>query len=125
MIPQGTALVNTEYFDSITAQINALDDCSILQTLVNQVMATLQAEVTAIESQIAALLPLITLPTDLASVISWITSFATPAIRAYENYLATITAVMASINGLITAIQNAASRLTHCTISIPAIVVSA
>lgn len=124
MQPQGTALVNTAYFNSLTAQINAIDTCAALQAVVNTVMATLQAEIAAIEEQIASLLPLITLPTDLGSVIAWITKLAGPYIAAYENYIAQLAATVAAITALATAIENAASRLTHCTITIPPLVLT-
>jgi len=85
MQPQGTALVNTAYFSDLTAQINATNVCTELQALVNSIMAMLQAEVTAIKAQIAALLPLLSLPTDLGSVITWITHFAGSMSTPYTN----------------------------------------
>lgn len=121
MQPQGTALVNTAYFDSLIAQVNAIDLCADLQAFVNEIMASLQAEVTAIEAKIAALAPIITLPTDLASVITWITNFVDPEIQAALNYANQVTQLVAKIAELATAIENAAARLTSCTISIPAI----
>jgi hypothetical protein len=122
MQPQGTSLVNAEYFAQLTADINAINGCAELQLLVNAAMATLQAEITAIEAQIASLLPLITLPTNLASVISWIAAFATPMIKPYLNYIAQLEQTLAQIAALASAIEAAAARIEHCTITIPPIV---
>ena len=121
MQPQGAAVVNTAYFDALTAEINAIDTCAALQAIVNTAMASLQAEVTAIESQIAALVPLITIPTNLAGVITWITNFAGPIIRTSENYAAQLTQTLAAIERLSSAIEAAAGRLTSCSISVPSI----
>lgn len=121
MQPQGTGLVNTAYFDSLTAQINGINLCADLQAVVNEVMETLQAQVNAIEAQIAALLPLITLPTDLASIITWIGHLAAPYIEAYNNFIAQLAQVLAKIAALVTAIENAAARITHCSITVPPI----
>jgi hypothetical protein len=122
MQPQGTALVNTAYFTQLTADINAVNGCADLQLLVNLAMATLQAEITAIEAQIASLLPLITMPTDLGSVISWITNFATPLIKPYANYIAQLEQTLAAITALVAAIEKAAARLVNCHITVPGIV---
>jgi hypothetical protein len=122
MQPEGTALVNTSYFAELTARVNAINVCSDLQEVVSSVMASLQAEVTSIERQISSLLPLTTIPTDLGSVISWITNMATPYIAAYNNLIAQQAAVLAAIAELTSAIDNAASRIEGCVVTVPSIV---
>lgn len=123
MQPQGTALVNTAYFDSLIAEINSINLCADLQAVVNQVMASLQAEISGIEAQIAALAPIITLPTDLPSVITWITHFVDPQITAAANYAIQVEQMVAKISALASAIESAAARLESCTITVPTITV--
>jgi len=118
MQPQGTAPVNDDYFDKLTAQINSIDLCADLQALVDKVMASLQAEVSAIEEEIAAILPLLTIPTDLGSVITWITNFIAPMQAAYTKFVAQLAAMTAKITALVSAIAAAASRITNCSISV-------
>lgn len=120
MQPQGTALVNSDYFTQLTADVNAIDACADLQVLVTNAMATLQAEISGIEGQIAALLPLITPPTSLSGVIGWIGRFTAPMLISYQNYAAQLTQTLAEIATLATAIEHAASRLTNCSITTPA-----
>ena len=122
--PGGSApLVNTAFFDNLTAQVNALDVCSELQALADEAMAALQAQITAIEQQIAALLPVITIPeANLGAIITWITNFVAPYIAASEAYAAQAAQMATSIAALASAIENAASRITHCTVTVPSIV---
>jgi hypothetical protein len=126
--PQGSSLIDTAYFDSLTAQINAINVCSELQAVVNEAFSTLQNEKNAIEAQIEALLPalaLLELPTDLGSVISWIGNLVTglinPIVLPYTNYAAQLIAQAEAIANLVTAIENAASRIESCSITVPPI----
>ena len=121
MQPQGTALVNTQFFADLTAQVNAIEICADLQAVVTAAMASIQAQVTAIQQQIVALLPLTTIPHDLPSVITWISNLAGPYVIAHDNYIAQLAQVLAAIGSLVTAIENAASRMTSCSITIPAV----
>lgn len=128
MAVQGASVIDTEFFESLTAQINAINVCSELQTVVNEAFATLQAEKNAIEAQIANLLPILalaTLPTDLGSVITWIGNLATslinPIIIPYANYANLLIQQATAIANLVTAIENAASRIESCSIEIPTI----
>ena len=137
MQAQGIAVVNTGFFDEVAAHINGIaaqasqefkliettfGDAAAqieavtakvaeieaeLQGVVTRAMASIQAEVSAIEAQAAALLPLITMPHDLGSVISWITNFATPMIKPYLNYTAQLSQTLAAIASLQSAIRNA------------------
>ena len=124
MQPQGTALLNAAYFDQLTADINKIDACAQLQAVVNAAMATLQAEVNAIEAQIAALLPIITVPTSLGGVIDWISKFVAPQLKTYLNYIAQLEQTLEAIARLAQAAQAAADRLTHCSVTVPPIQVA-
>lgn len=122
MQQQGNSPVNQQYFTSLTAQINNLNDasaCAEIQKIVNQAAASIQAELASVKAQIDALLPFTKIPTDLGSVISWITNLATPSIKAYATYTAQLSSILSSASALESAIANAASRLTSCSINIP------
>jgi hypothetical protein len=126
--PQGSANLNPHYFDDLIDQINRISLCAELQEVVNTVMADLQAEKNAIEAQIEALLPiaeLLSLPTDLGSVISWIgnlvNSVIKPIYQPYLTYAEQLIAFATQIARLISAIEAAAARLESCSITIPVI----
>ncbi len=124
MQPQGTALLNAAWVDQLTTDLNKIEACGELQGVVNAAMATLQAEVNAIETQIAALLPITTVPTNLAGVIAWITKFIGPQTQAYLNYIAQLAQLADSIARLTQAMEAAAGRLTHCSITVPSVSVA-
>lgn len=128
MNPQGSSIINTQYFDKLTQQINSINTCAELQIVVNQAMATFQAQITALEQQLIDLLPaqaLLTVPHDLASVITWITGMINmtvgPLYQTYLTYTAQLTALLGAIANLTAAMENAATRIEHCTIVIPPI----
>ncbi len=110
---------NTVWMDQLADDIASVNGCAALQALVNTAMATLQAELNAIEAQIAALLPVITIPTNLSEVIQWIENFIAPLAAAYQTYLAQVAALVAAVAKLTTAIEKAASSFTNCSINVP------
>jgi hypothetical protein len=141
MQPQGTAAFNPAYFNSITAQINgianniaaqtsavtsdinALDPCATVQAIiteatasiqdvVDQAMAEVQTDINAIESQIAALAPIIAIPgANLGAIVGWITQFVGPSILASANYLKQLEQIASAVSTLTTAIEAAAASL--------------
>ncbi len=117
---QGASVFNTAWVDQLTADINSVDACAALQRLVNLAMQTIQAEINAIEAQIAALLPVITIPgANLSAIVNWIANFVNPLIVAYETYVAQLAQALAAVARLTAAIQAAEKRLTQCSITIP------
>jgi hypothetical protein len=122
MLPARSGPLNPAYFADLTAQINSIDVCADLQAIVNIIMADIQAAIASIEAQIAALIPIIVIPTDLGEVISWIGSFIAPLIIAYETYVAQLAAMLAQVAALVSAIENAAARLVNCAVTIAKIV---
>lgn len=110
--------------DGIAADIDAINPCAALQALVNEVMAQIQAEINSIESQIAALNILVTIPTTLGQVIGWITNFISPYIQAIVAFIQQLEQMVQAIEALIAAIEAAASRITNCQISVAAPVIS-
>jgi hypothetical protein len=127
MQPQGTAPINAEFFTELTARINAIDTCSELQSVVDEAMASINAQLVGINAQIAALSPILSLLTapgaSLGGIVTWITSFITnvltPYYKPYLTSLTQLTEIAAQYASMVTAIEAAASRLTSCSITIP------
>jgi molybdopterin converting factor small subunit len=131
MQPQGAAVFNPAYLANITDQINGIADdvdainpCAAIQAIVDEAMAEIQTEIEAMESQIAVLNILITIPTSLGGCIKWITNFVAPSITVNLNYIKQMIKLIAALENLMAAIEAAAARLSNCQISIAAPVVS-
>ena len=126
MVPQGSTLVDTQYFANLTARINGINVCSELQTVVDEAYASIQAQISAIENQVALLLPiaaLLEIPTDLASALSWIEKMVNGLIKPlyvpYATYVAQLAQLIEVTAALAVAIENAAARLKNCSITVP------
>jgi hypothetical protein len=118
---------NAEFFTNLAAQIENTDSCAELQTLVDRAFAQL-ADVNAfIATQQALLAPLaslLTAPTDLSEVITWITgtiTVFTNMYAPYAKYATQLTELVAAVASLTTAINDAAARIGDCSITIPPI----
>lgn len=123
MQPQGTGQINTAYYDNLVAQINAVPSCAGLQPVIDKAMASLAVEVSAIRAQIAALVPIITIPAaNPAAIVAWITSFVAPYQTAHTNYISQLTQTLAQYERVAAAIAAAAARFTSCSVSVPTIV---
>ena len=138
MIPQGSAPFDCAYIQAIVDEINALskDINSLnpqkdLQELVNEAFASLQAQITAAEGNIAILEPMIALLslsiTDLGSVITFLEKFVQiflgPTLQAYFTLLSEIAAVTNALAQLTTAINNAMARFENVSVTIPPITI--
>lgn len=115
-LPKCFSILNADYFTNLIPQINATASESELQDLVNRVYGDLSTLVSTIQSQIALLGPieaLLSPPTDLGSLISWvgnfITGFLTPYLTPFLNYAAQLTAIADQVTSLTSAIESAAS----------------
>ena len=123
-----SGLVNTEYFDSLTKQIDSIDLCADLNVVVAGVFKELEAQVAAIEAQILAygpMLALLTAPTNPVAAITWISDFInnhlTLQLKPAITYVAQLAEILASIAALTTAIEDAATRIGSCSVTIPTI----
>ena len=126
MTPQGSNLIDVEYFNNMTRAINAASTCEELQALVDESFKSLASTKKAIQEELAKIAPMLALltpPTSLGAIISWvktfITSYLTPMVKPYLTYASQLTAMLAQIAALTAAIENAAKRLTSCQIKIP------
>ncbi len=131
MTPQGSSLVDTQWFDNAIAQAVRINVCAELQAFANEVMASIQANVSAVEGQIENLLPLkalLDLPTDLPSVLTWIEKLVAaqiqPGYNAYLNYVEQLAQLVAKIGQLTAAIAAAAARIGSCAAAAPALVLT-
>lgn len=128
MLPQGSSPSDTDFFTQLTAQINGTNVCADLQALVSRAYSSMQAESNAVEAQLAALEPvkaLLAVPSDLGSVISWITNFINyqikPAVIPIGTYTTQQQSLISELAGLATAIENAAARIGNCSIAVPTV----
>lgn len=132
MLPQGFSILNISHFNSVKKRVDGVGSCDDLQALINEVMATVQAEANAITAQMAALAPILALlsinPTDLKSVVKFlqglITAILLPLVKPYLNYVIQVPAMGLQITALLAEFQAAIDRIKSlgidCNVSIPA-----
>jgi hypothetical protein len=119
--------LNTDFFSSLTDQINECTSCAQLQLLATQAIGELNDQLTVITSQnaaFAALQGLLTPPTSsLGSIVTWInlliSSYLGPQLAAYAKLTAQVTALTAEIATLTSAINSKAADFASCSITIP------
>ena len=49
MNPQGSSILDTAYFNRVTAQVNRAETCADLQAIANQILPSLAAQKTAVQ----------------------------------------------------------------------------
>jgi hypothetical protein len=118
--------LNTDYFSSLTAQVNQCTSCAELQAVATEAMGALNAqltEITALEAAFAAIQSLLTPPgANLSEIVTWITTlindYLGPQLAAYAKYTAQVAALTAEIATLTAAINSAAAKFADCSITI-------
>jgi len=110
MIPQGTAPVNSAFFTASIDSVNAATTCEQLSAIATHAVASLEAELSVVTSQLTALDSLIVAPTDLPSVLTWIGNFIAPIVRTQATCTTQVTELTAKLAALTAAI--AAKRST-------------
>ncbi len=126
MNPQGSGLINTEYFASLTQQAQGCKTCEDLQRFSTEAMGSLQAQMGAIAENMAVFQPMLALlepPTaDPAKLLTWITDYIsavlTPQLKPAITMVAQIPVLTAAVAELASAIQDAAASLPSCSIDI-------
>lgn len=126
MIPQGSEILNLEYYVALNAQMNKARTCAELQALVNEALPSIAATKAAIEAEMAELLPMLALlsvPTDPTAVVTWVSNYIshilTPYLRPYTVYGAQLAALTSQIATLEALINTKASEFVACIIDIP------
>ena len=113
------AELNTKYIDNLQSQINNAYDCQTLQSIIdNSINPYFDGLLAGIRADIAKLLPLISIPTDLGSVISWITNYITLISGPYYKLIALEAEVISAYASLIAAIS-ARISIKGCSFSPP------
>jgi hypothetical protein len=128
-VNQGTTPFNTEYFTALTNRVNAAGSCGELQALVTESFSSIQGVSTAIEAQVAALAPILSLLTapaaNPAAIVTWlstfITSYLTPYVVPYTTMAAQLTALASAVSSLTSAISSAEAKFSGCSITVPPI----
>lgn len=126
MNPQGSSIVDNDYFDRLIAQVNKVDACQELQALVDRLLPSLEGQTTAIASELAALTPVLALlsanPANLPGVITFLTDFIslvlTPQLKPTITYASQLTLTATKIAELTVAITEAAGRIEGCSVTI-------
>lgn len=126
MNPQGSSIINTSQYESMTKRIESVNSCEQLQQVGADIMASLNAETAAITAQYTkalALAGLLTAPTTPSEVIEWIqgliTNLITPLAKPAITYPTQIAARAVAITDLIDAINKKASEFQECSITLP------
>lgn len=126
MNPQGSSIINTSQYESMTERIESVKSCEQLQQVGAEIMASLNAETAAITAQFDKVFPLVALltaPTSPDAVIDWIKglidNLITPLAKPAITYPTQIAARTVAITDLIDAINKKASEFQECSITLP------
>jgi hypothetical protein len=119
--------LNTDFFDSLTAQINECTDCAQLQAVATQSITQLNlqlVQITTSNATFEALQVLLTGPAaNPDAIVTWIntliTSYLGPQLAAYAKLTAQLAALTVQIATLTGAITSKASSFESCSITIP------
>jgi hypothetical protein len=116
--------VNIEYYTQLKARIEGCSSCDSLKAVAAEALSAIAAQQQAIQDQINALQPmlaLITPPTSLNAIISWvgnfINAFIKPVTKPYTVYISQLTLLAAELAEISSAIQNASIKFPNCSIT--------
>lgn len=119
-------MINVQYINNLTAQVNAVSSCAALQAVADLAVAAINAQLASLEARIIAMEPalaLITPPTNPTEVITWIENYITlvlgPQLASVAIMQAQVIQLTAALAALTAAIISKASSFTSCSISIP------
>ena len=126
MNPQGSSIINTSQYESMTERIESVKSCEQLQQVGAEIIASLNAETAAITAQFDKVFPLVALltaPTSPDAVIDWIKglidNLIAPLAEPAITYPTQIAARAVAITDLIDAINKKASEFQECSITLP------
>ncbi len=107
------AYLNQTYINNLTAQINSIPNCQALQDLVNNEIKVYFTNLLAdIRTDIANLLPLISIPSSLDDVISWITHSISLINNQYIKLIALEAEIISTYTNLLSTIEAKISSLS-------------
>lgn len=130
MNPQGSQLINLDYFKSLTDQVNGVANCADLQAVTDEAFAGINVMIQGIEGQLALLAPILSLLTapsaSPTAIVTWITSFITgfltPYVKPSATYAAQLTQLVAQMSAISVSIENKASSFEFCQVAVPPVV---
>ena len=111
MIPQGTSPVNAAFFTASIDAVNGAASCAQLSEVAVDAVTSLTAELAVVTAQLTALAPLVSPPTDLPSVLAWISNFITPIARTETTCTTQVTELTAKLAALTAAVAARQSAL--------------
>lgn len=127
MVPQGSSLIDTKYFEDLTQSVNNVQTCEELQALAAQAFASIDAAKAAIQLELEKIQPMLALlqgpSANLGQIVTYLNSLIanliTPIVKPSITYNLQLTATLAALASLASAVQDAASRIGSCTVPGP------
>ena len=115
--------INMDYINSLKEQVENCESCDELQQASEAVLATLNAQLSAITDQIAALEPMLAildLPTDPMAILGWasnlIDTLVKPMIAPIAEYQLQLVELSTSITDMIATIQAQSVKFPSCSV---------
>lgn len=127
MIPQGTAPINIDFFKGIQDRINGCSSCDQLNGVVGEAYASVEANIDAINAQLALIQPILALlnppSANLTQIVTWITNYITavltPMVAPYAIYPVALAEIAAQMAELPDIILNKSLQFPSCSVPIP------
>lgn len=109
-------MLNAKYIENLRLQINNATDCRSLVKIFQELQTYLNKILSELNIQVSILSPLLSNPTDLGSVISWINNMIAMLSGPYHKALAMIEQITALQLELVALVEAAMLKLT-CSIA--------
>lgn len=127
---QGTSVVNTNRLQSLIDAIPVTKTCQELTDLTGEIHESISSLRDAIMDQIEKVAPILSLldpPTDIGSVISWITGIINnviePMTLPHANYIEQLSVLAGKVGEIESAVQDALEAIQvdfpSCSVSMP------
>lgn len=118
--------LNTDYINNLTAQVNAVNTCALLQQVADEAIGELKKQAAALLAPTAHYGPLQALaeiPSDLGSLLSWVSNFINkfiiPMVAPYALLIEQQVELAAAIEHLAAAVVSKATEFESCSITLP------
>jgi hypothetical protein len=117
--------LNADYINNLPDQINAVNTCALLQQAADEAISELEQQAAALLAPLAHYGPLQALaeiPSDLGSLLSWVSHFINkfiiPMVAPYVALLEQQAELVIAIENLTAAIQRKATEFESCSITL-------
>ena len=112
-------MINQSYIQELHRRIDAVETCEALQFLADEISDYVNDQIAACSAEIAKLKSLLITPTDLPSVISWISTVIGIASGGITKYTTMLAEYAQALAALITALEAKVSGLSCTNVSLP------